>query len=65
MVRVLWVFFRLGVLNELQYRVNFVVQLFQSLLGLATSLATLAVVFAQTSAVNGWRSPELLALLGT
>jgi hypothetical protein len=27
MVRVLWVFFRLGVLNELQYRVNFVVQL--------------------------------------
>jgi ABC-2 type transport system permease protein len=65
MVRVLWVFFRLGVLNELQYRVNFVVQLFQSLLGLATSLATLAVVFAQTSAVNGWRSPELLAVLGT
>ncbi len=63
-VRLLWVFFRIGVMGELAYRVNFVVQLFQSLLGLGTALAGLAVIFSHTDALGGWRPDELVALVG-
>ncbi len=63
-LRLLWVFFRIGVLGELAYRVNFIVQLFQSLLGLGTALAGLAVVFSHTDTLGGWKPDELLALVG-
>lgn len=63
-LRLIAVFFRLGVLNELQYRANFVVQLFQSLLGLGTALGGLAVVFAHTDTLGGWQPEELTALVG-
>ena len=59
-----WVFLRVGVLNELEYRVNFYVQVLQALLGLATALGALAVVFSHTSTLGGWGPDELLALLG-
>jgi ABC-2 type transport system permease protein len=60
----LWVFFRIGILGELAYRVNFFVQLFQSLLGLGTALAGLAVIFSHTQDLGGWRPDELVALVG-
>lgn len=63
-LRLLAVFFRIGALNELQYRANFYVQMLESLLGLATGLAGLAVVFAHTDTLNGWRPAELLIVLG-
>lgn len=63
-LRLLWVFFRVGVMGELAYRVNFVVQLFQSILQLGTALAGLAVVFAYTDTLGGWRPDEILALVG-
>jgi ABC-2 type transport system permease protein len=63
-LRLIWVFFRVGVLGELAYRVNFVVQLFQSLLELATALAGLAVIFSYTDSLGGWKPDEVLALLG-
>jgi ABC-2 type transport system permease protein len=63
-LRLLWLYFRLGILSEMEYRANFFVQLFQSLLGLGTSLAGLAVIFAHTDTLGGWRPDELLALLG-
>lgn len=63
-LRLLGVFFRLGALNELQYRVHFFVQLLQTLLGLGTALAGLGVIFSHTSNLGGWRSSQLLALLG-
>jgi ABC-2 type transport system permease protein len=52
------------VLNETAYRVNFFVQLFQSLLELGTALAGLAVIFSYTHALGGWRPDEMLALVG-
>jgi len=58
------VFFRVGAMNELQYRVNFVVQLFQSAIALVTGLAVLALVFSHTSELNGWSQAELLAIMG-
>lgn len=63
-LRIIRTFIRLGVLNELGYRANFFVQLFQSLIELGAALAGLAVVFAHTDELGGWRQAELLALLG-
>ena len=62
--RLLWVFFRIGVMSELAYRVNFFVQLFQSVLSLITALGGLAVIFSYTDRLGGWRPDELLALVG-
>jgi len=63
-LRLLYVFFRVNVLNETAYRVNFFIQLFQSLLELGTALAGLAVIFSYTQALGGWRPDEMLALVG-
>ncbi len=63
-LRLLRVFLRIGALNELAYRANFFIQIFESLIGIATILATLAVVFAQTDTLGGWLPEELVALIG-
>ncbi len=63
-LRLIWVFFRLSVLNELQYRANFYIQVFQSVLQLGTALAGLAVVFTYTNTLGGWRPAEVLGQLG-
>ena len=63
-LRLLGVYFRVSVLGELAYQVNFFVQLFQSLLSLAISLAGLAVIFSYTKTLGGWRPDEVLALVG-
>lgn len=63
-LRLLFVFFRIGVLTETAYRANFFIQLFQSLLELGTSLAGLAVIFTYTSTLGGWSPDEMLALVG-
>lgn len=62
--RILWIYLRVGILNELEYRTNFFVQLFQSLVGVGFWLANLAIVFAHTDLLAGWRQAELTALLG-
>ena len=63
-VRLIAVFFRIGILNELAYRVNFYVQLLQSLISLGMAVGGLAVVFSHTNNLGGWRADEILALLG-
>jgi len=63
-VRVSWLYFKVGVLNELQYRVNFFVQLFQSLIQVGTGLVMLSLVYSHTTELNGWKESELLTLLG-
>ena len=63
-LRLLGVFLRTSLMGELAYRVNFFIQLVQSLLELGTALAGLAVVFAYTNALGGWRPDEMLALVG-
>ena len=62
--RLLWLFFRVGALNELQYRANFWLQLLQSAIAIGTGLAVLGLVFSQTPTLNGWRPAELLAVMG-
>jgi len=63
-LRLLYIYFRVNVLNETAYRVNFFVQLFQSLLELGTALAGLAVIYSYTNALGGWHPDEMLALVG-
>jgi ABC-2 type transport system permease protein len=63
-LRVAWLYFKVGVINELQYRVNFFVQLLQSLIQVGTGLVMLSLVYSHTTELNGWKESELLALLG-
>jgi ABC-2 type transport system permease protein len=62
--RVAWLYLRVGVLNDLQYRVNFFVQLFQALIQVGTGLVVLSLVYSHTSELHGWTESELLSLLG-
>jgi len=61
---VAWLYIRIGAMNELQYRANFIVALFQALLALAVALVVLSLVYAHTTELNGWTEPQLLCLLG-
>ncbi len=63
-LRVAWLFFRVGIMSEVQYRVNFFLQLLQSVVALGTGLAVLAIVFSHTTQLAGWTRPQLLALMG-
>jgi len=63
-LRVSWLFLKIGVINELQYRVNFFVQLLQSFIQVGTALVMLSLVYSHTTALNGWTQPELLSLIG-
>jgi ABC-2 type transport system permease protein len=51
-------------MGEFAYRLNFFVQLFESLLELATAIAGLAVIFSYTSTLGGWTPDQVLALVG-
>lgn len=57
-------FLRIGVMNEVQYRVNFFIQLVQSFLALGTGLVVLGLVFSHTDELGGWSRPQLLAVMG-
>lgn len=59
-----WTYMRIGVLNELQYRVNFFIQLLQSAIAVGTGLIGLSLVFGQVDNLAGWSRGELLAVMG-
>jgi ABC-2 type transport system permease protein len=51
-------------MNDLQYRVNFALQVLQSFLAVAVGLIVFELVFSHTTDLNGWTHSELLAILG-
>ncbi len=63
-VRLMGTYFRISAMGEMAYRLNFFVQLFQSLLELGTAIGGLAVIFTYTDTLGGWRPDEVLALVG-
>ncbi len=63
-LRLFWVHLRIGIANEMQYRVNFFIQLLQSFIALSTGLIGLWLVFSHTTELGGWSRPELLAVMG-
>src|SRR5258708_36347451 len=64
MFRIAWLFFRVGALNELQYRVNFLMQLLKSLITLGIGIIGLEVVSSHTTTLAGTTRPDLLAVMG-
>jgi len=63
-LRIALLHLRVGVMTDLQYRVNFALQVLQSLLQLTVGLVMLALVYSHTTELNGWSQDELLAVLG-
>ena len=63
-LRVALLHLRVGVMTDLQYRVNFALQVLQSALALTTGLVVFALVYSHTTELNGWSQDELLAVLG-
>jgi ABC-2 type transport system permease protein len=63
-ISLIWSDLRIGIANEMQYRVNFFIQLLQSFIALATGLIGLWLVFSHTTELGGWSQPELLTVMG-
>ncbi|MBI2855103.1 MAG: ABC-2 family transporter protein [Chloroflexi bacterium] len=63
-LRLFGAFLRASIVGEAAYRINFFIQLFESLLSLGISLAGLAVIFSHADTLGGWRPDEVLALVG-
>jgi ABC-2 type transport system permease protein len=63
-VGVIGTFLRLGVMNEMQYRANFFIAAFQSVLAVAVGIAVLALVYSHTTTLNGWTESQLLVIVG-
>lgn len=63
-LRLLQVFFKVSLLNELAYRANFWVQLFETLISFGTAAGGLLIIFSHTDHLGGWRPAELVMLLG-
>jgi ABC-2 type transport system permease protein len=63
-LRLAWLYFRVGSMNELQYRANFFIQLLQSAVAVGTALVVLALVYSHIEELNGWSESELLVVMG-
>ncbi|CAN5256508.1 ABC-2 family transporter protein [soil metagenome] len=63
-VSLAWTHIRIGALTEVQYRVNFWLQLLQSAVALGTAIAVIGLVFQFTDDLGGWSVDELVVLLG-
>jgi ABC-2 type transport system permease protein len=57
-------FFRLGLLNIMQYRSDFFISLLNVLISLGTQLLGLHVIFGQTTDLRGWTHSDLIVLVG-
>src|SRR5262245_55100912 len=61
---ILWLFAKLGFQNEAAYRANFWVQIFESVLNIASALGAVAIIFGRTDTLAGWPRGERVALPG-
>jgi ABC-2 type transport system permease protein len=57
-------YLKLGILNVVQYRADFFLQVISIAIGLVTALLALGVVFGQTTEIGGWTHTDLIALIG-
>ncbi len=64
MIRLAWLYLRIGVQNEMQYRANFFVQVLQSVIAIGVSITGLLVIFSYTSQLRGWSIYQILAVMG-
>ncbi len=64
-IRVLAMFLRVSVQEEMAYRANFFISLLQSLLDLSVGVLSIVVLFSQVTTIHGWNFAATLTLLGT
>lgn len=57
-------FFRLGLLNIMQYRSDFFVSLLNVVISLGSQLLGLQVIYGQTADLRGWTQDDLVVLVG-
>ena len=50
--------------NEMAYRLNLLLGVFEMLLVMGTSIGAVLVLFTHTSSLNGWTLPQMIALTG-
>ena len=62
--RIVRTFLVAEVKNELAYRLNFVLGIVEMLLVIGTSIGAVLVLFTQTTSLNGWSLPQMIALTG-
>ena len=55
---------KLSILNELQYRTNFLIQFFQTAFELVVALGGVSIVYSHTDDLNGWTEAELIVVVG-
>ncbi len=48
-LRLAWLYFRVGSMNELQYRANFLIQLLQSAVAVVTAIVVLRSIYSHTT----------------
>lgn len=63
-LRLIFLFLKASLQNEMAFRFNFLLNTLNSLLGLAGGLGGLLIVYANQESLNGWSFAETLALLG-
>ena len=63
-LRLLAIFFRLGAMNEVPYRVNFWIHLLRSTMELGFALFAVLIIFRHTTHLNGWQPVEMVVLMG-
>ncbi len=63
-MRLMLLFLRVGVQNEMQYRANFFIQLVQSAAVTGSGLVVLSLVYSHTPDLRGWTQPQLIAVMG-
>lgn len=63
-VRLLALFFRTELQYEMEYRANLLLEIFQTVLIIATSIGAVLVLFTYTDVMNGWDLGAMLVLLG-
>jgi len=64
-VRLIGHFINIGVQHLLAYPLNFWISLLHALLGFATSILGVVILFSQVETIRGWTMASTLALLGT
>jgi len=62
-LRLLAVFYRTSIQTDMEYRADFFARILASILGLITTIGSLAIAFQYTPDLKGWTLPQALVLL--
>ena len=63
-LRIIRTFMAAELKNEMAYRLNLLLGIFEMLLVMGTSLGAVLVLFTHTTSLNGWTLPQMIALTG-